>query len=137
MKDKLLMLTPHQATEACGWELPKELFKYRPLGHRLMVALPKAQRQLKSGLFVPDAVADRQRLGKGTVIAVGELVGDHATWHWPGIFPFPREQLLGKQITFGYHVGYAVYMSESDDEFHSDVVLINDCDIQMLRVEED
>lgn len=130
--------------------LPRELFNWPPLGHRLYVVLepPKTRYGL---IHVP---GQAQKLpARGTVIAVGELVGRRWTpasgeciGYWPltasvetpdGIRQTPAPwTLLGVRVLFSAYAGEALLIDpdeETNDDDKSWVDLLKEMNMDSLE----
>jgi hypothetical protein len=124
---------PEEMRKICGWKIPDRAFQYAPLGHRMIVALPPPVERI-GRIIVPEVTGKNLRLGSGWIISVGDLVGRADTAHWTGTIPFDPHLAIGAKVTFGIHVGYAFLTKMTDDEFDSDVLVINDADAHTIEI---
>lgn len=109
------ILDQERAEEIVGHPLPEPLFRWAPLGHRIIVVVePPAE---KAGvLYIPDR--SKHRPARGWVVSAGELVGTRwapsgeATGWWPFS---PPESILGARIIFGTYAGRAIKIDPTED----------------------
>lgn len=120
--------------------------KYNPPGHRILVKptgleeeelLDKKFDKLKESKFViqkPDGQYRREAQGtdQGTVVAIGPMAWKHKDYGYgdPDWQPWCK---VGDKIIFGRYAGKLI----ADPDDGSDLMIINDDDVQLVEVKND
>lgn len=122
------------AQKLLGRELDPGLFLLNVLGHRMVVLRDSVAEMRESGIWIPRDSAERLQagMGRGTVLAVGPLVGSPGAPHPTGLLcDSPVDALLLSVIFFQW-AGKTLKKGDMDSEFGGDVVVLTDRDIQAI-----
>ena len=109
-----------------GRELPEAVFDLKPWGHRIIVVREDPVKITEGGIHIPDAAV--RPVAAGWVLSVGHCVGLERMGS-VGFCPFEREYLLGTKVVFAAHAGVNIKLTDQDDDFNSQWLLMTDNDI--------
>ncbi len=111
-----------------GKEIPDDVWKFLPLGRRLVVLRDPPEH--KVGLiYIPDNATEP--LSTGVVISAGPWVGREGTGlgNFDAIM-YVAEEAVGHRFLFGKYAGTPLHQTSYESEEFSEYILMQEMDIQ-------
>lgn len=103
--------------ELLGRSLPEPLFKFRPAGDLVVVAVAIASEATQSGLlYKPEGVRRAEEGGLGFIISFGPECTDRL-WLAAGITI--QDDILGRSAIWGFHAGTALPVDDHESEYQA------------------
>lgn len=122
---------PIKFRELTGVAVHPKAFDLEPLGSRIVVVQDAVPTDWK-GISLPEDVRDREIMGSGWVLSVGDTAGLLGRWAvpHPGIPVVESpEALLYRHIYFGQHIGKVIRLSVRDRSYKGALLMMSDRDI--------
>lgn len=124
--DLRLMADPEDLAKLTGLDINPTAFDLYPQGRRILVVLDPVPE--KAGLIdLPEEYRSREKMGAGTVMAVGPEVGQPAPF--PGGPHCTPSHLLYQHVVFGMHSGNILRLDIMDRDYYSGIIIMTDRDI--------